>query len=1076
MKEKKTSRDGKLFRPGIFAACYWIIGPAIIVSVLSVKPSLEMPHFFSGLFSVEAAVDVEKQKADIEKAFDKTQELLSAVKIQDLRGTIDLLERKISKIKSDISADEASAYASKVDKVKKSATIAEDSLVNRAFDILSAQGQDSALFYTANELRIHGVTESKISAAEKKILKEGPAIKQAKDQETIVRIVKLLESGQKPDPSTDRFLLQSAQRMVKMRQDSLKAIEDSKNKKDIDEQKRQEKARLDKEKKEKKDEEERQAALKKDEEKKQREAEKAEKKRMDEEDSRTKQFRDAQEQARKDSIETAKKLDEGKETARREAAKRLEDAKFAMDRKPQADVENRQKPSPRQEKARRDSIEMQQRKLEEARQFMEQENRQKSPSKQDKLEKARRDSIEAKRKAQEELASHQEELRRMMEDELKEKQRQGQLQEEREAKLLQKQQAEQQERARRDSIDAYRKDQELQKQQEKERRFQMARTEKDRSRGKGSKDDVGTSGKQQTASSEADRWGLGPDSKDESVEERKERERVAKMLEDERQKKSLREIQEVQRLARLEKARQDSIDSARRLQDQQDNQRRIAEERRMKVQQEKERRLSEEQKKQEEIENQRRIAEERKMQVQQEKDRRLAEDQRKRDQLENQRRITAESKERDRQENQRQMEDQRKQRDYSSRPVDEDRQDKNSTRQEKPRKVVVEAQQIPISAKPDMEQDEIQQLLANVRKEKDRLTRLEHQLQAQIEDKQERARQDSINDAAKRYRVSQAARPTLRDDPEARRRILQNDDERKRQLLALQDKARLDYQKRLDEEKAKLERDRRRWQQARQESMHRDNASSGKRGVLDVDIDKDAAKYDQGPDAGLPRQTSAYFLPPPKDEPAQSPSRRANVEKVEQQQNEKASQENDWKSKEKRRRSEKFVADIYKSMEKNQVKKARQLFDANRDYISQYADPEVFNMVEQTIITAESAAAKAPPRAQVNSERTASYTADVPPPRTQVAPPAPPVRERVVKPEPRPEPVISKSEPVVSAEVNWDGNELEFISRINGFVRDGNGKAAYKEFKKVEEQLKNYFTVEEFNHFKSMVENANKRD
>jgi hypothetical protein len=391
-----------------------------------------------------------------------------------------------------------------------------------------------------------------------------------------------------------------------------------------------------------------------------------------------------------------------------------------------------------------------------------------------------------------------------------------------------------------------------------------------------------------------------------------------------------------------------------------------------------------------------------------------------------------------------------------------------------------------------MEQDEIQQLLENVRKEKDRLTRLEQQLQQQIVDKQgERARQDSAQDAAKRYRTSQVTRPAMA-DPETKRRILQSDEERRRQLLALQEKARLDYQKKLDEEKSKLEQNRRRWQQAqqaRQESIRQDNASSGRKGGISVNIDKDAAKYDEGDAAALPKQTSAYFLPPRKEEPApsqppqrsydkpepaqsQPPQPQRGYDKPEPQQNEKAASDNDWKSKEKRRRAEKFVADIYKAMEKNQVKKARQIFDANRDYMSQYADLEVFNMVQQTIITAENAAAKAPSRTQASSERSSAYSseADLPPQRTQTVQP-PPVKERVVKPEP----VVSRTETVVNAEVNWEGNELEYISRINGFVRDGNGKAAYKEFKKVEEQLKNYFTVEEFSHFKAMVENANSR-
>jgi hypothetical protein len=1043
MKEIQTNRGEKMLRRALLSL-HWIIGPVIVMSFLSGKPTSDFSNFASRFFIAEGAVDVEREKKNIENSFDKAQDLLSRARLQDLRGTIDLLDLKTGKIKGDISAEEAASYSARIDKIKKSAIAAEDSLVNVAYTILSEKGSDSALSYTGNELRLHGVPEKKISAAEKKILKDGPAIKQAKDQETIARLVKMLTNGENPDASTDRFLLQSAQRIVKAHTDSVKAIENVKNKKEMEDQKREEKARLDKEKKEKKLEEDRQMALKKEEEKKKQDEDIAEKKRIAEERDRTKVMREAQERAKQDSIETARKAGEEKEALRREAARRLDEAKLTMNRKNQ-DEEIRQKKQVLQEKARRDSI-------------------------------------EAQRKTQDELASHQAELRQMMQDELKEKQRKAD-QDERQNKMLLKQQAERQERARKDSIEAYRKEQESLQQQERERRAQMVRSDKERSRSRSNEDKTisSPSSKPENAVSEAERWGtIGGASQKNDLEEKREKERLAKLLEEERQKKNLRELQDVQRLAKQEKVRQDSIDAQRRLQEQQDNQRRIVEDRKLKAQAEKDRRLAEEQKKRDEQqEREQRIAEERKMKVQAEKDRRLAEEQRKQEELENQRRITEERKMQALQEKERRVATEVKER--SSRA--DYRQGKFAMGEENARKISADA------TKPDMEQDEIQRLLENVRKEKERLTRLEQQLQQQIVDKQERARQDSAEDSAKRYRKSKAvarttepvARSTTREepppvaarpsmsDPDERRRILQNDEERKRQLLALQEKARIDYQKKLDEERAKLEKDRQRRMLARRQTII--SPSSGK-GMLNVQVDADAAKYDAG-SSGTNGQASLYFSAP-EERPQVSTQRKepGKIASSEQPQSAK-NQQVDWKSKEKRRRAEKFVADIYKLLEKNQVKKARQSFDANRDYIAQYSDVEVSNMLEQSIITSETAASKATSVAQSSSESSdrSNSTSEAQPRATQS--PSIAIRETPAKAE-RTEPMVSKAEPAVSADVNWEGNELEYISRINGFVRDNNGKAAYREFKKVEEQLKNYFTTEEFNHFKSMVENANR--
>jgi len=293
MNKKQTSRS-PLFR--LLLSGLFYIGLSFVS--LDVCAAAEGGQIFS--------VDIDKQKSDIEKGLEKLQDFLLSLKFQDARGQIDLLEHKLDRVKKDLGGEDAQAYAGKIDKAKSMLASKEDSLVNISFVILKSQGPDSALMFTRNELRGRGVSETKIGVAEKRILEEGPAIRQAKEQEEIAQTLKLLESGQTPPESTNPFVLQSAQRILRIRADSIKAIEDAKAKKELEERQRLEAIKREKEAKEKKIEEVRLAKQKKEEEKKRHETEEAEKKRLAAEQERQKQLQEQQEKAHRDSIEMAR--------------------------------------------------------------------------------------------------------------------------------------------------------------------------------------------------------------------------------------------------------------------------------------------------------------------------------------------------------------------------------------------------------------------------------------------------------------------------------------------------------------------------------------------------------------------------------------------------------------------------------------------------------------------------------------------------------------------------------------------------------------------------------------------------
>ena len=344
----------------------------------------------SALFTV----DVNQQKANIEKEFAKIDEWLPASKLLDIRSTLELIDHKIDRLRKDLSKDDIASYQTRTDKIKKTVTVKEDSLVTETDKILHSRGPDAALDFMQNDLRAHGMSESKISGVEKKILEEAPAIKQAQEHEAISRTINIFESGKMPDSSVDPYIVKTAELIMKARADSVKRVEDAQKRKEIEAQEKIERARMEKELKEKEKED---ALIVK-------QKEEDEKKRLAEEQIQNKLLA-KQEKARKDSIEAEIKIQKKKEELQRESERRIEAARKEREKSaggvPAVVPQPPKEPAvAKPEKINTDSIEAA--KLEKERLAKAEEQRRKDAALQQ--EKAKKDSIEVAKLEKDRLA------------------------------------------------------------------------------------------------------------------------------------------------------------------------------------------------------------------------------------------------------------------------------------------------------------------------------------------------------------------------------------------------------------------------------------------------------------------------------------------------------------------------------------------------------------------------------------------------------------------------------------------------------------------------------------------------
>jgi hypothetical protein len=136
-----------------------------------------------------------------------------------------------------------------------------------------------------------------------------------------------------------------------------------------------------------------------------------------------------------------------------------------------------------------------------------------------------------------------------------------------------------------------------------------------------------------------------------------------------------------------------------------------------------------------------------------------------------------------------------------------------------------------------------------------------------------------------------------------------------------------------------------------------------------------------------------------------------------------------------RREAQQKVMELYDLLEVNQSKEALGQFKKDRLFIAENVDPQVFTMLEQTIM--HTMMKSQPPSgegrsASLRDSETSSYSEEAPSP------------------------------------------EQERLTRINGFLRDNKVEAAFSEFKRSEKQLKKAMEKNEFKLFKRMIENAYK--
>jgi hypothetical protein len=427
--------------------CNFAVPLAVIIGSHNVSHSGGFAQQFFLIGSCEAAEntnliarDVGKQKAGLESEYTNVNNYLSKNNLHGARSSTELLEFKLDKLRKDLSSDEFQSWKSKVDKAIKTMAFKEDSLVTRTIEILHTQGIDQSLQFMQNNLRLLGVSESKLNSVEKKILDEAPEIKQTQERQAIARALKVLESRQVPDKSFDPYIVKTAQRIIQARADSVKRVEDAQKRKAIEAQEKQEKIRLEKEKKEtelvakRKQEEEKKQRAEENERIKRKEAFEKEKQRLAAlEEQHRKKLLVQQGKARNDSIEAEIKVQERKTELSRESQRRIEEGRKERERASQLIIQ--------QQRAQKDSIEAA-RKRESAQEKEKQrlvrieDVHQKQMLAQQ--EKARKDSVLAQRKR--------------METEEKEAMRLSRIEAARQSQLLVKQEV-----ARMDSVERQRK-------------------------------------------------------------------------------------------------------------------------------------------------------------------------------------------------------------------------------------------------------------------------------------------------------------------------------------------------------------------------------------------------------------------------------------------------------------------------------------------------------------------------------------------------------------------------------------------------------------------------------------------
>jgi hypothetical protein len=225
-------------------------------------------------------VDINKKKEKIERSCNDVEKYLLENNFRNARSALDLADYELRQVRNRLTKNDAIEFKKKIEDLTVKFNSKEDSVVQHALKILRTQGVEQALQYVQIDLRKYGVSEKKVSIVENQIITEAPALKHAQEREAIAKTVKALESGLPIDPNTDPYIIKTAQRIIKAKEDSILAIQKEQKRKELEEKQKQERKIIEQQIKEREKEEKRQAKLKKEEEKKKKEEEKAEQKRL----------------------------------------------------------------------------------------------------------------------------------------------------------------------------------------------------------------------------------------------------------------------------------------------------------------------------------------------------------------------------------------------------------------------------------------------------------------------------------------------------------------------------------------------------------------------------------------------------------------------------------------------------------------------------------------------------------------------------------------------------------------------------------------------------------------------------
>lgn len=195
----------------------WMVLPGLVCAVLFVGASAQDDFL---------KVNVEREKQLIEGHVREFRDLLDAIKLQECRATIRLVEDRLANIKKEIPRADRQQFEERLAGLAKAMRQKEDSLVNVARDKLMSEGMDGAIEYAQQVLRRYGLPEERFQEIDKLLLEEAPKIQQKKEADAIARAVAALEAGRSVPEDIDPYLAMTARQMVQAKRDSVRAVQE----------------------------------------------------------------------------------------------------------------------------------------------------------------------------------------------------------------------------------------------------------------------------------------------------------------------------------------------------------------------------------------------------------------------------------------------------------------------------------------------------------------------------------------------------------------------------------------------------------------------------------------------------------------------------------------------------------------------------------------------------------------------------------------------------------------------------------------------------------------------------------